>query len=61
VDAFVEAVRGFDLKQLARTGPIVIRESDPDALHDEHSNHAGASAGSHTLKAPALTPQESAR
>ena len=61
VDAFVEAVRGFDLKQLARTGPIVIRESDPEALHDEHSNHAGASAGSHTLKAPALTPQESAR
>jgi len=61
VDAFVEAVRGFDLKQLARTGPIVIRESDPAALHDEHSNHAGASAGSHTLKAPALTPQESAR
>ena len=61
VDAFVEAVRKFDLKQLARTGPIVIRESDPDALHDEHSNHAGASAGSHTLKAPALTPQESAR
>ena len=61
VDAFVEAVRGFDLKQLARTGPIVIRESDPESLHDEHSNHAGASAGSHTLKAPALTPQESAR
>jgi acetolactate synthase small subunit len=61
VDAFVEAVRGFDLKQLARTGPIVIRESDPDALHDEHSNHAGASAGSHTLESPALTPQESAR
>jgi len=61
VDAFVEAVRNFDLKQLARTGPIVIRESDPAALHDEHSNHAGASAGSHTLKAPALTPQESAR
>ena len=61
VDAFVEAVRGFDLKQLARTGPIVIRESDPASLHDEHANHAGASAGSHTLKAPALTPQESAR
>ena len=61
VDAFVEAVRGFDLKQLARTGPIVIRESDPATLHDEHANHAGASAGSHTLKAPALTPQESAR
>ena len=61
VDAFVEAVRKYDLKQLARTGPIVIRESDPDTLHDEHSNHAGASAGSHTLKAPALSPQESAR
>ena len=59
VDAFVEAVRRFDLKQLARTGPIVIRESDPDALHDDH--HAGASAGSHSLNSPALTPQESAR
>ena len=60
VDAFVEAVRGFDLKQLARTGPIVIRESDPAALqHDDH--HAGASAGAHTLNSPALTPQESAR
>ena len=61
VDNFVDIMRRFDLKQLARTGPIVIRESDPEALHDEHSNHAGASAGSHTLKAPALTPQESAR
>ena len=61
VDDFVEAVRKFDLKQLARTGPIVIRESDPESLHDDHSNHAGASAGSHTLKAPAFTPQESAR
>jgi acetolactate synthase I/III small subunit len=59
VDAFVEAVRGFDLKQLARTGPIVIRESDPDSSKEDH--HAGASAGSHSLNAPALTPQESAR
>jgi len=59
VDAFVEAVRGFDLKQLARTGPIVIRESDPDATHDDH--HAGASAGSPSLNSSALTPQESAR
>jgi acetolactate synthase I/III small subunit len=59
VDAFVEAVRRFDLKQLARTGPIVIRESDPDASHDDH--HAGASAGSPSLNSSALTPQESAR
>jgi len=60
VDSFVEAMRRFDLKQLARTGPIVIRESDPAALqHDDH--HAGASAGAHTLNSPALTPQESAR
>ena len=62
VDAFVEAVRAFDLKQLARTGPIVIRESDPETLHDDH--HAGLhsrGAGSHTPNAPALTPQESAR
>lgn len=59
VDAFVEAVRRFDLKQLARTGPIVIRESDPDTITDDHQ--AGASAGSHSLNSTALTPQESAR
>ena len=59
VDAFVEAVRRFDLKQLARTGPIVIRESDPEESHHDH--HAGASAGAHSLASPALTPQESAR
>ena len=61
-EAFVEAVRRFDLKQLARTGPIVIRESDPDATHDDH--HAGMhpqSAGSPSLNSSALTPQESAR
>ena len=59
VDAFVEAVRIFDLKQLARTGPIVIRESDPESITDDH--HAGANAGSHSLNSSALTPQESAR
>jgi len=59
VDAFVEAVRRFDLKQLARTGPIVIRESDPATTSDDH--HAGASAGSPSLNSSALTPQESAR
>ena len=59
VDAFVEAVRRFDLKQLARTGPIVIRESDPEATTDDHQ--AGANAGSHSLNSSALTPQESAR
>ena len=59
VDNFVDIMRKFDLKQLARTGPIVIRESDPAALHHDH--HAGASAGAHTLNSPALTPQESAR
>jgi acetolactate synthase-1/3 small subunit len=59
VDTFVERMRQFDLKQLARTGPIVIRESDPESIPDDH--HAGASAGSHTLNAPALSPQESAR
>ena len=58
VDAFVEAVRRFDLKQLARTGPIVIRESDPETTDD---HHAGASAGSPSLNSAALTPQESAR
>jgi acetolactate synthase-1/3 small subunit len=59
VDAFVEAVRKFDLKQLARTGPIVIRESDPDAVYTDP--HAGESAGAHPLTERALTPQESAR
>ena len=58
VDAFVEAVRKFDLKQLARTGPIVIRESDPDAEYRDP--HAG-DAGTHTLTDRALTPQESVR
>jgi acetolactate synthase-1/3 small subunit len=29
VDAFVATMRRFDLRQLARTGPIVIREADP--------------------------------
>ena len=59
VDAFVEEVRKFDLKQLARTGPIVIRESDPDSVYVDP--HAGDSAGVHPLIERALTPQESAR
>lgn len=59
VDAFVDAMRKFDLKQLARTGPIVIRESDPEAVHADH--HADASAGVPSLNSNALTPQESAR
>jgi acetolactate synthase-1/3 small subunit len=59
VDNFVDLMRKFDLKQLARTGPIVIRESDPDAVHADH--HADASAGAHSLNSNALTPQESAR
>ncbi|HEX7942593.1 MAG TPA: acetolactate synthase small subunit [Gemmatimonadaceae bacterium] len=59
VDAFVEAVRRFDLKQLARTGPIVIRESDPEATTDDHQ--AGTNAGSPSLISSAFTPQESAR
>jgi acetolactate synthase I/III small subunit len=59
VDAFVEAVRRFDLKQLARTGPIVIRESDPETTTDDHQ--AGTTAGSPTLISSAFTTQESAR
>ena len=59
VDAFVEEVRKFDLKQLARTGPIVIRESDPDSVYVDP--HAGEIAGVHPLTERALTPQESAR
>ena len=58
VDAFVDAMRSFDLKQLARTGPIVIREPAEPAATD---NHAGATAGISSLNAPALSPQESAR
>ncbi len=58
VDAFVEQVRKFDLKQLARTGPIVIRESDPDSVYvDPHA----ADSGAHPLIERALSPQESAR
>jgi hypothetical protein len=59
VDDFVDLMRKFDLKQLARTGPIVIRESDPEAL--PHDHHADASAGVPSLNSSALTPQESAR
>ena len=58
VDAFVQEIRKFDLKQLARTGPIVIRESDPATEYTDP--HAG-DAGTHSLTARALTPQESAR
>ena len=58
LDAFVEKVRQFDLKQLARTGPIVIRESDPATEYEDP--HAG-DAGTHSLTARALSPQESAR
>ena len=58
VDAFVDSMRKFDLKQLARTGPIVIRESDPAAEYTDP--HAG-DAGTHPLTERALTTQESAR
>ena len=59
VDAFVDRMRKFDLKQLARTGPIVIRESEPDGVGTD--NHAGASAGSPSFNSTPLTPRESAR
>jgi acetolactate synthase-1/3 small subunit len=59
VDAFVERVRQFDLKQLARTGPIVIREADPASLYTDP--HAAQMAGVHPLTERALSPQESAR
>jgi acetolactate synthase-1/3 small subunit len=59
VDAFVEAMRKFDLRQLARTGPIVIREADPASPNSD--SHAGATVGSPSLTQHALTPQESAR
>jgi acetolactate synthase-1/3 small subunit len=59
VDAFVEKVRQLDLKQLARTGPIVIREADPDSVHVDP--HAAQLAGVHPLTERALTPQESTR
>ena len=59
VDAFVAEIRNFELKQLARTGPIVIRESDRDSTYVDP--HAGEIAGVHPLTERALTPQESAR
>ena len=63
VDEFVSAVRKFDLKQLARTGPIVIREADPvvATAAPNSDSHAGASIGSPSLTHHALTAQESAR
>jgi acetolactate synthase-1/3 small subunit len=57
VDAFVDAMRTFDLKQLARTGPIVIRESDPDGAVTD--NHADGTVGIHSSTQSALTAQES--
>jgi acetolactate synthase I/III small subunit len=59
VDTFVDAMRKFDLKQLARTGPIVIREADPVAPNSE--SHAGQGAGSSSLTQHANTTQESSR
>ena len=59
VDEFIDAMRKFDLKQLARTGPIVIREADP--VVPTVDTHAGASAGSPSLTQHAHTPQESSR
>jgi acetolactate synthase I/III small subunit len=58
VDTFVQEIRKFDLKQLARTGPIVIRESDPATEYTDP--HAG-DAGTHPLTERALSAQESAR
>jgi acetolactate synthase I/III small subunit len=59
VDAFVEAMRSFDLKQLARTGPIVIREPATEPAGSDFS--AVVTDGNHSINAPALSPQESAR
>jgi acetolactate synthase-1/3 small subunit len=57
VDAFVDAMRNFDLKQLARTGPIVIRESDPDSAGSDTS--VVVNDGNHSFTQSALTAQES--
>ena len=59
VDEFIEAMRRFDLKQLARTGPIVIRDADPSTTHSDLS--ADASVGAPSLTQSAHTPQESVR
>jgi acetolactate synthase-1/3 small subunit len=59
VDAFVDAMRQFDLKQLARTGPIVIRESDAGTVHTD--THAVVPDGSPSINGTSPTPQESAR
>lgn len=37
VDAFVAAMRRFDLRQLARTGPIVIHEAPPSVNPTAHT------------------------
>jgi acetolactate synthase I/III small subunit len=59
VDAFVQEIRKFDLKQLARTGPIVIREADP--VVPTSDTHAGHGTGTSSLTQHAHTPQESSR
>jgi acetolactate synthase-1/3 small subunit len=62
VDSFVESMRRFDLRQLARTGPIVIRESDSVATAPSSSDsQADPSIGVHSPTHVALTAQESAR
>jgi acetolactate synthase-1/3 small subunit len=56
VDGFVATMRGFDLRQLARTGAIVIRETEPTSIPD-----ADASIGAPLPPSAALSAQELAR
>lgn len=59
VDAFVDSMRQFDLKQLARTGPIVIRGSGPAPVYTDFD--AVLADGNSSFTQHALPPQESAR
>lgn len=60
VDVFVTTMRRFDLRQLARTGPIVIREREPAALSAvDVPTNAGFVPASHS--STALPDQELSR
>jgi acetolactate synthase-1/3 small subunit len=60
VDEFVTTMRRFDLRQLARTGPIVIREKEP-ALSAADVPLAHANVGLASLSSTASPDQELSR
>jgi acetolactate synthase small subunit len=61
VDEFVATMRRFDLRQLARTGPIVIREREPAALSAIDVPFTSAGVGMASLSSPVPPDQELSR